>query len=169
MAGRIEDYAIIGDMQSAALVGRDGSIDWLCLPRFDSPRLLRRPAGRRAARPLAHCPTARMARQAQPRLPGRDADPPDAMADGRRHRQGDRLHAAPGRARPLLVRIVEGVHGTVELDCVLRVRFGYGHVVPWVRRIDGSINAVAGPGLGVAQHARSSWPGATWSTAPASP
>jgi GH15 family glucan-1,4-alpha-glucosidase len=144
VAGRIEDYAIIGDMQSAALVGRDGSIDWLCLPRFDSPACFASLLGDD--------------RHGHWRIA-----PPDGVGQASRTYQGETLilqtqwRTAAGTARvidfmprrdeaaPALVRIVEGVHGTVELDCVLRVRFGYGQVVPWARRIDGSINAVAGP------------------------
>jgi GH15 family glucan-1,4-alpha-glucosidase len=144
VAGRIEDYAIIGDMQSAALVGRDGSVDWLCLPRFDSPACF---AGLLGDDRHGHWRIA----------------PADGAGEASRAYQGETLilqtqwQTATGTARvidfmprraeamPVLVRIVEGVHGTVDLDCVLRVRFGYGHVVPWVRRIDGSINAVAGP------------------------
>ncbi len=53
MAGRIEDYAIVGDMQSAALICTDGSVDWLCLPRFDSDGVLRRAARHAGPRPLA--------------------------------------------------------------------------------------------------------------------
>ena len=125
MAGRIEDYAIIGDMQSAALVGRDGSIDWLCLPRFDSPACFASLLGDD--------------RHGHWRIA-----PPVGVGQASRAYQGETLilqtqwQTAAGTARvidfmprrdeaaPALVRIVEGVRGTVELDCVLRVRFGYG-------------------------------------------
>jgi GH15 family glucan-1,4-alpha-glucosidase len=144
MAGRIEDYAIIGDMQSAALVGTDGSIDWLCLPRFDSPACFAALLGDERNGNWRIAPTA-----------------PDTRAT--RRYQGDTLiletewRTATGTARvidfmprrdagvPVLARIVEGVQGTVEMDCTLRVRFGYGHVVPWARRMGNTVNAIAGP------------------------
>jgi GH15 family glucan-1,4-alpha-glucosidase len=144
MAGRIEDYAIIGDMQSAALVGTDGSIDWLCLPRFDSPACFAALLGDERNGNWQIAPTA----------PG---------SQSTRRYQGDTLiletewRTAGGTARvidfmprrdagvPVLVRIVEGVRGEVEMDCALRVRFGYGQVVPWARRMGHSINAIAGP------------------------
>jgi GH15 family glucan-1,4-alpha-glucosidase len=144
MAGRIEDYAIIGDMQSAALVSTDGSIDWLCLPRFDSPACFAALLGddRHGSWQLA------------------------AAEPGSRHTrryQGDTLiletewRTSTGTARvidfmprredgaPVLVRMVEGVHGSVQMDSVLRIRFEYGRVVPWARRVGHAINAVAGP------------------------
>jgi GH15 family glucan-1,4-alpha-glucosidase len=144
VAGRIEDYAIIGDMQSAALVGRDGSVDWLCLPRFDSPACF---AGLLGDDRNGHWRIA----------------PAAGTGQATRRYQGETLiletqwQTATGTARvidfmprrehewPVLVRIVEGVSGTVELDCVLRLRFGYGQVVPWARREDGYVNATAGP------------------------
>jgi GH15 family glucan-1,4-alpha-glucosidase len=144
MAGRIEDYAIIGDMQSAALVGADGSIDWLCLPRFDSPACFAALLGDE--------------RHGYWRIA-----PPAGTGQANRRYQGETLiletewRTATGTARvidfmprrdrepPVLVRMVEGVHGSVEMDCVLRMRFGCGQIVPWVRRLDYSINAVAGP------------------------
>jgi GH15 family glucan-1,4-alpha-glucosidase len=144
MAGRIEDYAIIGDMQSAALVGTDGSIDWLCLPRFDSPACFAALLG-------------------DERNGNWQIAPTDPARQATRRYQGDTLiletewRTAGGTARvidfmprrdagvPVLVRIVEGVQGSVELDCTLRARFGYGQVVPWARRVGHSINAIAGP------------------------
>jgi GH15 family glucan-1,4-alpha-glucosidase len=150
MAGLIEDYALIGDMQSAALIGRDGSIDWLCLPRFDSPACFAALLGDEGNGQWLIAPTAAQ-------------DPPSRRGDSLRRYDGDTLvlatewHMVGGTVRvidfmpprrqeaPILVRIVEGVEGSVEMECVLRFRFGYGKVTPWVRRIDHSIVACAGP------------------------
>jgi GH15 family glucan-1,4-alpha-glucosidase len=141
--GRIEDYALIGDLQTAALVGRDGSIDWLCLPRFDS----------------AACFAA---------LLGDDDNghwrlaPRDAALCARRAYRGDTLvldtvwETPTGTVKvtdfmpqrdlaPDVVRIVEGVSGEVAMRGELALRFDYGAVVPWVRRTDHHRVAVAGP------------------------
>ncbi len=161
MAGRIEDYAIIGDMQTAALVGVDGSIDWLCLPRFDSGACFAALLGTERHGHWRIAPTTSIA---QARGGSGMKAGTRAGAVSRRYR-GDTLvletrwETASGTARvidfmpprdsvhPLaVVRIVEGVHGTVEMDCTLRMRFDYGHVVPWVQRSDGRISA-AGPRL----------------------
>jgi len=146
VSGLIEDYALIGDMQTAALVGKDGSIDWLCLPRFDSPACFTRllgtddhgywrvgPAGDRG------------------------------HAEVTRRYQGDTLilqtewRTATGTVRlidfmpprdgkpPVVARVVEGVHGHVDMECTLRMRLGYGAILPWVRRRDGRVSATAGP------------------------
>jgi len=146
VAGRIEDYALIGDMQTAALVGKDGSIDWLCLPRFDSPACFTRLLGTDDHGHWSICPA------------GQPGD-----AEVTRHYQGDTLilqtewRTATGTVRlvdfmpprdgkaPVLVRIVEGVHGHVDMECTVRLRLGYGAILPWVRRRDGRICAVAGP------------------------
>jgi GH15 family glucan-1,4-alpha-glucosidase len=150
MAGLIEDYAIIGDMQSAALVSRDGSVDWLCVPRFDSDACLAALLGDESHGQWRISPTA--------------ADgPPSRRGQVTRRYQGSTLiletewQTVGGTVRvidfmpprtdeaPVLVRIVEGVTGAVEMECVLRLRFGYGKVVPWVRRVDHAVMAVAGP------------------------
>jgi GH15 family glucan-1,4-alpha-glucosidase len=145
MALRIEDYALLGDTQTAALVGRDGSIDWLCLPRFDSPacfaallgdpghgRWMIAPAGTGGARS-----TGRRYRGDTLVLES------DFESDGGRVRLIDFM---PARRREAdLVRIVEGVAGTVRMEMELVIRFDYGSIVPWVRRIDGALRAMAGP------------------------
>jgi GH15 family glucan-1,4-alpha-glucosidase len=150
MAGLIEDYALIGDMHSAALIGRDGSADWLCVPRFDSPACFAALLGDEHNGNWLLAPTAS-------RVPG------GRQSDAVRRYQDDTLilqtqwQTAGGTVRvidfmppqsgeaPVMVRIVEGVEGAVEMECVLRVRFGYGKVLPWVRRIDHCVVAVAGP------------------------
>ncbi|MDX3059163.1 glycoside hydrolase family 15 protein [Streptomyces sp. NE06-03E] len=148
MAGRIEDYALIGDMQTAALVCRDGTADWLCLPRFDSHAIF---AG------LLGTEENGFWRLGPARPDG--AEPP--AADRRRYR-GDSLilesewDTARGTVRvtdfmpprdgaPQLIRIVEGVSGRVPMRSELRMRFSYGRVTPWVHKVDGRTVAVAGP------------------------
>ncbi|MEU3451234.1 glycoside hydrolase family 15 protein [Streptomyces thermolilacinus] len=143
MTQRIEDYALIGDLQTAALVGRDGSIDWLCLPRFDSGACF---AALLGDENNGHWRIA----------------PAGARTCSRRSYVGDSLvlesfwetrtgtvrvvDFMPHRDRaPDVTRIVEGVTGRVEMSSVLRLRFDYGSVVPWMRRADGHRIAVAGP------------------------
>ncbi|MEU1312028.1 glycoside hydrolase family 15 protein [Streptomyces cinnamoneus] len=143
MAALIEDYALIGDLQTAALVGRDGSIDWLCLPRFDSPACFAALLGdddnghwRLAPTGAASC-TRRAYRE--------DSLVLDSVweTDTGTVKVTDFM---PQRDRaPDLVRVVEGVSGSVDMLSVLRLRFDYGHVVPWIRRTDGHRVAVAGP------------------------
>ncbi|MFC8592787.1 glycoside hydrolase family 15 protein [Streptomyces atroolivaceus] len=148
MAGRIEDYALIGDMQTAALVCRDGTADWLCLPRFDSHAIF---AG------LLGTEENGFWRLGPARPEG--AEPP--AADRRRYR-GDSLvlesewdtprgtvrvtdFMPPRDGAPQLIRIVEGVSGRVPMRSELRMRFSYGRVTPWVHKVDGRTVAVAGP------------------------
>src|SRR4051794_36579133 len=143
MSRPIEDYAVIGDMCTAALVSRQGSIDWLGLPRFDS----------------AACFTALLG----------DAEnghwtiaPAGAVTRSRRGYAGDTLvletefETSEGAVRLIdfmprtnahssAVRIVEGVHGHVPMRMELAIRFDYGSAVPWVQRVDGGVVALAGP------------------------
>ena len=141
MAQRIEDYALIGDCKTAALVGRDGSIDWLCWPRFDS-RVLCRPArdGDTAGGSLLQ--SSRLSRRRRYR-PGTLILETEFQTETGCAAVIDFMPPADGAD---LVRIVIGRSGRVDFRTELVVRFNYGATVPWVNRLDdGAINAIAGP------------------------
>ncbi|HEY7244743.1 MAG TPA: glycoside hydrolase family 15 protein [Xanthobacteraceae bacterium] len=143
MALRIEDYALIGDLETAALVGRNGSIDWLCLPRFDSDS----------------CFAALLGKPEN----GRWIIAPEQKAEVSRRYRGDSLiletafTTREGRALLIdfmppkgkasdVVRIVTGIEGRVHMRSELVIRFDYGSTVPWVTRHDsGILRAIAGP------------------------
>jgi GH15 family glucan-1,4-alpha-glucosidase len=140
---RIEDYALLGDLQTAALVSTTGSIDWLCLPRFDSPAcfaaLLDTPdAGHWRIAPTGAdiCTTRRYVE-----------DTLVLETEWRSHSGRVRVidFMPPRGHAPDVVRIVEGVHGTVAMRSELRLRFDYGRVVPWVRHHADRMEAIAGP------------------------
>ena len=143
MPGRIEDYAMVGDLQTAALIGADGSADWLCFPRFDSPA----------------CFAALLGEEANGRW--RIAPSSGGRCTGRRY-IGHTLvletewETPEGTVRvvdcmpprgmaPDLVRVVEGVEGRVEVTSELGIRFDYGHVTPWITVEGREVRAVAGP------------------------
>ncbi|WP_329465894.1 glycoside hydrolase family 15 protein [Streptomyces sp. NBC_01431] len=143
---RIEDYALIGDLQTAALVGRDGSVDWLCLPRFDSAACFAALLGDEDNGHWRIAPTE--AGHAGRCTRRRYLDESLILESVWETRTGTVkvLDFMPQRDQaPDVVRIVEGVSGTVEMGSVLRLRFDYGHVVPWIRRSEGHRVAVAGP------------------------
>ncbi len=144
MALRIEDYALIGNCESAALVGLDGSIDWLCMPRFDS----------------AACFAALLGDRDNGRWQVAPSDPVTKVT--RRYRDDTlvletRFETADGTVlltdcmgrrdgHADVVRIVRGEAGTVALRSELVIRTEYGSVIPWVSRLDdGRLAAVAGP------------------------
>jgi GH15 family glucan-1,4-alpha-glucosidase len=145
---RIEDYALVGDCHSAALVGRDGSIDWLCWPRFDScacfAALLGRPEhGRWRIAPSRKCSVSRKYR-------------PDTLI------LETTFECAEGAAMLIdfmpvrdqhcnLVRIVAGVRGRLAFDMEFILRFDYGAAVPWVTKLEheNGIRAIAGPDMAV--------------------
>ncbi|MEW2319038.1 glycoside hydrolase family 15 protein [Streptomyces bauhiniae] len=143
MNPRIEDYAVIGDEQTAALVGRDGSIDWLCLPRFDSGACFARLLGdedngywRIAPKGAGTC--TRRGYRPDTLVLDTEWDTPEGTL-----RVTDLM---PQREKvPDVVRIVEGVSGRVTVRSTLRLRFDHGSIVPWMRRADGHRVAVAGP------------------------
>jgi GH15 family glucan-1,4-alpha-glucosidase len=140
---RIEDYALIGDLQTAALVGRDGSIDWLCLPRFDSGACFAALLGDEDNGHWRLAP--RGARTCSRRSYVGDSLVLESVWETRTGTVRV-LDFMPQRDRaPDVMRIVEGVSGRVEMSSVLRLRFDYGSAVPWVRRTDGHRVAVAGP------------------------
>ncbi|HVK17574.1 MAG TPA: glycoside hydrolase family 15 protein [Fimbriiglobus sp.] len=143
MALRIEDYALIGDCQTAALVGTDGSIDWLCLPRFDSDAcfaaLLGTPDhGRWQVAPTTPVRCVRRSYRGDTLVLDTEFE-----TDGGAVRVTDFMPIR-GKA-PDVVRIVEGVRGRVSMRSELVIRFDYGSFVPWVRRAADGIRAVAGP------------------------
>ena len=141
---RIEDYGLIGDLQTAALVGRNGSIDWLCFPRFDS----------------GACFAALLGNDDN----GRWLLAPDCEIERveRRYREHSLVHELdfhtehgsvrvidfmpPRGDAPDVVRIVEGLEGSVPMRMELVLRFDYGRIVPWVRRLEDDTRiAIAGP------------------------
>src|SRR5947199_3916134 len=140
---RIEDYAMIGDLQTAALVERGGSIDWLCFPRFDSgacfAALLGDPDnGRWLLAPAAGGTTSRRYRGDTLILETTWENDEGAV------RVYDFM--PPRGKAPDVVRIVEGIRGVVRIRSELVIRYDYGRIVPWVRRLDGDTRlAVAGP------------------------
>ena len=140
----IEDHALIGDLETAALVTRDGVIDWLCVPRFDSGAVFAALLGSENNGHWTIQPSG------------------DFRSTSRRYR-GDtlvletELETEDGAVRltdfmpprvknPDVVRIVEGVRGRVEMRMELVLRFDYGSIVPWVRSVEGTLVAIAGPG-----------------------
>lgn len=140
----IEDYALIGDCESAALVGRDGSIDWLCWPRFDSDAcfaaLLGDPShGRWLLAPAdANARVSRRYRKNTLILETRFETDSGAVT------LIDFMPLRDGHSN--LVRIVVGEHGTVRMRSELVIRFGYGATVPWVSRLpDRTLRAISGP------------------------
>ncbi|QFG24599.1 glycoside hydrolase family 15 protein [Actinomadura sp. WMMB 499] len=143
MALRIEDYGLIGDLETAALVGRDGSIDWLCLPRFDSPACFASLLGdedagfwRIAPAAGGHCTRRRY--RGDSLILETEWETPEGTVR--------LIDAMPRRGEAAdVVRVVEGVSGRVPVRMAMRLRFDYGRIVPWVRRRDGQLNAIAGP------------------------
>ncbi len=146
MASRIEDYALIGDCRAAALVARDGSIDWLCWPRFDSDACFAALLGNSAHGRWLIAPSG------------------DEVRVTRRYRPNTviletRFECRDGAVTlvdfmPLrepyssVVRLLVGERGEVALSTELILRFGYGSVVPWVEKLeDGSLRAIAGPDM----------------------
>jgi GH15 family glucan-1,4-alpha-glucosidase len=142
---RIEDYALIGDCHTAALVGNDGSIDWLCLPRFDSgacfAALLGGPEhGRWLLAPAV--PVRRVSRRYRP---GTLVLETEFETD---HGAVTVIDCMPPRTRePDLLREVVGVRGEVPMRMELIVRFDYGSIVPWVLARDNGMSAIAGPDM----------------------
>jgi GH15 family glucan-1,4-alpha-glucosidase len=141
---RIEDYGLISDLQTAALVGRDGSIDWACFPRFDSGACFAALLGTTDHGRWLIAPRG------------------DAWSPGRCYRENTLVletewECDTGKARvidfmpprgkaPDIVRIVEGVEGEVEMNAELVIRYDYGSTLPWVRRLADDMRvAIAGP------------------------
>ncbi|RYJ25515.1 glucoamylase [Streptomyces sp. L-9-10] len=148
MAGRIEDYALIGDMQTAALVCRDGTVDWLCLPRFDSHAVFAALLGTDEhgfwrlgpAHPAGSVPP----RATRRRYRG-DSLILESEWDTPRGTVRVTDFMPPRDGAPQVIRIVEGISGRVPMRSALRMRFSYGRVVPWVHKVDNRTVAVAGP------------------------
>jgi len=140
---KIEDYAFLSDTQTGALVSRDGCIDWLCFPRFDSPACFASLLGEKKNGHWLFSPT-------------------DKIDKVSRRYRGDTLivetemETASGAVRlidfmpprgknPDIVRIVEGLRGEVRMEMELIIRFEYGLIIPWVRKADDGLEAIAGP------------------------
>jgi len=143
MALRIEDYALIGDTQTSALVGKDGSIDWLCLPRFDSGACFAALLGdaghgRWSLAPADPRPLVRRRYRDATLVLETEFETPDGTV-----RLTDCM--PPRDEAPDVVRVVEGLSGRVRMQMELVIRFDYGAIVPWVYRQDGLLKAVAGP------------------------
>ena len=140
---RIEDYALIGDLQTAALVNRQGSIDWCCFPRFDSGACFAALLGSTEHGRWLLAPTSELTGCSR-------AYRRDTLVLESTYETAEGVVRAidfmpPRGQQPDIVRIVEGVEGFVPMRSELVIRFDFGYIVPWVRRVDHARVAIAGP------------------------
>jgi GH15 family glucan-1,4-alpha-glucosidase len=138
---RIEDYGMIGNLRTAALVGLDGSVDWLCAPRFDSDACFASLLGDERHGRWLLSPAGGIRRVTRRYLPGTLVLETEFETRDGAVRLIDFM--PPGADR--LVRIVEGVRGSVPMRMELVLRLDYGSIVPWVTSDEGGLCAVAGP------------------------
>ena len=143
MSTRIEDYALIGDTHTAALVSRDGSIDWLCVPRFDSSACFSAILGDREHGAWRIAPAGKVRRVRRAYRPGTLVLETEFETETGTVRLVDCM--PPREQHPEIVRMVQGVSGRVDMRMDLVIRFDYGRTVPWVHRADGQLRAIAGP------------------------
>lgn len=142
---RIEDYAVIGNQGTIALVCRDASIDWLCLPRFDSDACFAALLGERRHGFWQIAPEDKAARSTCRYRDGTLVLETVFQCATGRVRVTDCMHAS-NYNRVELLRVVKGLEGEVPMHMELCLRFGYGRVIPWVTRTgDGRLQAIAGP------------------------
>src|ERR1700679_3780165 len=147
MAAKIEDYALIGDCETAALVDRNGSIDWLCWPDFSSEACFAALLGTEENGYWKIAPANgkwKTTRRYRPHTL--------ILETVFEHSDGSfrLIDFMPVRQRAShIVRIVEGIRGKVAVRMKLALRFDYGRTVPWVTHIKGGIRAIAGPNLAV--------------------
>ncbi len=141
---RIEDYGLIGDLRTAALVGRNGSVDWLCLPRFDSPSCFTALLGDERHGRWLLAPAGEVTSSSRRYRPGtlvletefETVDGTVKVTDFMPRRGG---------GPPQLVRIVDGLRGRVPMRMELVLRPDYGEVVPWVDRVVDGVQLQSGP------------------------
>src|SRR5216683_6442959 len=142
---RIEDYALIGNTRTGALVGRNGSIDWLCMPRFDSGACFASLLGERDNGRWLLAP------RDEPKAIRRQYSEDTLILETEFETEGgvakviDFMPVAEHRDRVDVVRIVNGISGATAMRMEAIFRFNYGRTVPWMRRRDHGYNAIAGP------------------------
>jgi GH15 family glucan-1,4-alpha-glucosidase len=139
----IEDYALIGDCQTAALVGRNGSIDWLCFPRFDSGACFAALLGTDENGRWLLAPAGQVRRTSRRYRDNTLILETEHETDDGAVRVVDFMPIRSGH--PDLVRTVTGLRGRVPMRTEIVIRFDYGSIIPWVRREDHGIVAIAGP------------------------
>jgi GH15 family glucan-1,4-alpha-glucosidase len=140
---RIEDYAFLSDTQTGALVSREGSVDWLCFPRFDSGACFAallgdRKNGRWKFTPAGEIKMVRRRYRGDTLILETEIETADGVV-----RLIDFM--PPRGENPDIVRIIEGLRGNVQMKMDLIIRFDYGHIIPWVRKKHGGLEAIAGP------------------------
>jgi GH15 family glucan-1,4-alpha-glucosidase len=140
---RIEEYGLVGDTHTAALIGRDGSVDWLCLPRFDSAACFAALLGDERHGRWLLAPAGSVRRVSRRYRPGTLVLETEFESEDGTVRIVDCM--PPRQRHPNLVRVVEGVAGRVPMRMQLVARFEYGSIVPWVMHRGRLLSAVAGP------------------------
>jgi GH15 family glucan-1,4-alpha-glucosidase len=140
---RIEDYALLGDTQAAALVCSDGSVDWMCLPRFDSGACFAALLGEPKHGRWRICPTSEVRAMRRRYRPDTLILETEFTTEDGVLRLTDCM--PPRDERPNLVRQVECVRGKVRTRFELTCRFDYGSVVPWVRNYNSGLHLIGGP------------------------
>ncbi len=141
---RLEDYGLIGDLQSAALVGRNGSVDWLCFPRFDSPSCFSALLGDETHGRWLVAPAGELRACSRHYRAGTLVLETDFETDDGTVRVIDFMPRR-GEGPPRLMRIVQGLSGSVPMRMELSLRPDYASIVPWVEPASDGIVATAGP------------------------